>query len=93
MYKLILNQIKEALKNLNYDQNTIDKWHLLYYDTVDGKFQGNSLVYLEATLRLAGIKRGLESKVIVAATHLAIEEEFEAEQQSEIDFLTKSNSF
>lgn len=91
MLKQILNQIEAALKDGNYDQDIIDKWHDQYYNTNLAEMHISCLFSLESILRLMGIKNGSESRVIVVAAQLAIEEEFEAEQQGELDFLMKNN--
>lgn len=91
MLKQILNQIETALKDGNYDKAIIDEWHDQYYNTNLAEMHITCLFSLESILRLMGIKNGTESHVIVVATQIAIEEEFQPEQQEEIDFLTKSN--
>lgn len=90
MLKSILNQIEAALKDGNYDQAIIDEWHDQYYNT-NLAMHISCLFSLESILRLIGIKNGTESRIIVVATQMAMEEEFEAEQQGELDFLMKNN--
>lgn len=91
MLKQILNQIEAALKVGNYNQAIIDEWHKQYYNTNLAEMHITCLFSLESILRVMGIKNGTESRVIVFATQLAIEEEFQSEQQEEIDFLMRNN--
>lgn len=91
MLDQILNQIEAALKDGNYDQDIINEWHDQYYNTNLAEMHIPCLFSLEAILRLMGIKNGTESRVIVVATQIALNEHEDNMSQDQADFIIKLN--